>query len=80
MTQTAKAIFNRARKLPLETRADLVELLLNSIIEDEPFDRTKIDRAWAREAKSRFDAFLRGEIKAAPMEKVMKTLRKRHAS
>ena len=79
MTRATQAIFKRALRLPLESRADLVELLLNSILEDDSSARKKIDRAWAKEAKDRFEAFLRGEIKAYPMHEVMHTLRKRHA-
>jgi hypothetical protein len=78
MTRATQAIFKRALRLPLESRADLVELLLNSILEDDRSARKKIDRAWATEAKDRFEAFLRGEVKAYPMDGVMNTLRKRH--
>jgi len=67
-------------KLPVDSGADLVELLLNSILEEEHSAQQKIDKAWAKEARDRFDAFLRGEIQADPMEEVMKTLRKRHAT
>lgn len=79
MTRTNQAIIKKALKLPLETRAVLVEQLLDSIIEDHASVRMKIDKAWAREARDRFEAYLRGEIKARPLEEVMKTLRKRHA-
>lgn len=79
MTRTAEAIFKKARKLPVETRADLVEFLIESIAEDDVPPRGKIDKAWAKEAKDRFAAFLRGEIKAVRMEKAMKALRKRHS-
>jgi putative addiction module component (TIGR02574 family) len=78
MTRTTQAIFKKALKLPLESRADLVELLLNSILEEDSSARKKVDAAWAKEAKDRFEAFLRGEIKAYPMDEVMNTLRNRH--
>lgn len=80
MTRTTKAIFQKALKLPLEARADLVELLLNSIFDDERSGQEKIDQAWAQEARDRFDAYLRGDIQAHPLDAVMKTLKKRHAS
>jgi hypothetical protein len=80
MTRETQAIFKKALKLPLEAKADLVELLLNCIVEDEQSSRTKVDAAWAKEARDRFEAFLRGEIQAEPMDQVMKALRKRHAS
>jgi Putative addiction module component len=79
MTRATQSIFKRALKLPLDARADLVELLLNSILEDDSFARKKVDAAWAKEAKDRFEAFLRGEIRAYPMNEVMNTLWKRHA-
>lgn len=79
MTPTTQAIFKKALKLPLETRADLVEQLLDSIIEDETPARKKIDKAWAKEARNRFKAYLRGEMEARPLEDVMETLRQRHA-
>jgi len=80
MTRETQAIFKKALKLSLESKADLVELLLNSILEDDSTARQKIDKAWAKEARDRFDAFLRGEMRAYPMGEVMEALRKRHAS
>ena len=79
MTRETQAVFKKALELPMESKADLVELLLNSILEDDRSERKKIDAAWAEEAKDRFEAYLRGEIKAYPMEEVMAKLRKRHA-
>lgn len=64
----------------MESRAGLVEVLLNSILEEDRSSQTKVDAAWAKEARSRFEGFLRGEIKAYPMDEVMAALRKRHAS
>ncbi len=80
MTRETQAIFRKALKLPLEAKADLVELLLNCIVEEDRSSRAKIDAAWAEEARDRFEAFLRGEIQAEPLEQVMESLRKRHAS
>lgn len=79
MTKTTQAIFKKALKLPPESRADLVELLLNSIVEDDRMAQRKIDKAWAKEARDRFNAYLRGEIEALPMDDVLKKLKKRHA-
>ena len=79
MTAATKAIFKKALALPLESRADLVELLLNSIVEEDRAEQKKIDKAWAKEARERFDAYLRGEIQAYPIDDVMGTLKKRHA-
>ena len=80
MNKTTQAIFKKALKLPVESRADLVELLLDSIVEDDRSARQKIDKAWAKEVRDRFDAFLRGEIKASPMDEVMGALGKRHVA
>lgn len=80
MTRETQAIFKKALKLPREAKADLVELLLNNILEDNPSALQKIDEAGAKEAKDRFDAFLWGEIQAEPMNKAMEKLRKRHVS
>ena len=63
MTRETQAIFKKALKLPVESKADLVELLLNSIVEEDLSSRTKIDAAWAKEARDRFEAYLIGEGK-----------------
>ena len=76
MTRTIKTIFKKALELPLESRADLVELLLNSIVEEDRSAHAKIDKDWAIEARDRFDAYLRGEIQEHPMDEVMKSLKK----
>ena len=75
MTRETQAIFSKALKLPLEAKADLVELLLNCIVEEDRSSRAKIDAAWAKEARDRFEAFLRGEIQAEPMDQVMRSLK-----
>lgn len=80
MTRATQTLFKKALDLPLESRADLAELLLNSIVEEDRSAQKKIDAAWAKEAKDRFDAYQRGEIKVEPMDEVMAALRKRHAS
>ena len=79
MTRETQAIFKKALKLPLESKADLVELLLNSILEDDQSAQQEVDTAWAKEARDRFEAFLQGKVHAYPMDEVMGTLRKRHA-
>jgi Putative addiction module component len=80
MTRAIEAIFKKALNLPMENKADLVELLLNSILEEDRATLKETDAAWAKEAKDRFDAFLRGAIPAEPMDDVMASLRKRRAS
>ncbi|HZZ82692.1 MAG TPA: addiction module protein [Gemmataceae bacterium] len=77
MTRETQALFKKALKLPLESRADLVEVLLNSILEEDQNSQRELDAAWAKEARNRFEAFLQGKIKAYPMEEVMEKLRTR---
>jgi hypothetical protein len=79
MTREIRSVFKRAIELPLDSKADLVELLLDSIRQEDSAKLRQIDKAWAKEAQDRFEAFLRGEIPASPMRAVMNTLKKRHA-
>lgn len=80
MTRKAQELFKKALELPPESKADLVEALLNSIMDDEQASQKEIDEAWAKELKDRFDAYLHSEIKACPLEDVMPALRQRHAA
>jgi hypothetical protein len=79
MTRETQAIFKRALALPFEAKADLVELLLNCILEEDSTGRQIVDKAWAKEARDRFEAFLHGDLEAHPMREVLETLKKRHA-
>jgi hypothetical protein len=78
MTRETQAVFKKALALPFESKADLVELLLNCIEEDSTA-RQRIDKAWAKEARDRFGAFLHGDLEAYPMPEVLEALKKRHA-
>ena len=67
-------ILNEVLSLPMEDRAQLVDVLirsLNSIIEPE------IEEAWKKEAESRFEAYNRGEISTIDGEEFMQKLRNR---
>ena len=48
MTRETQAIFKKALKLPLESKADLVELLLNSILEGDRSAQQEVDTAWGQ--------------------------------
>jgi putative addiction module component (TIGR02574 family) len=67
MTEAAKELSAKARKLSPAERLELVEDLLASL--DEP--DAQIDRLWAKEAEERLAAYRRGEIKAVPLQEVL---------
>jgi putative addiction module component (TIGR02574 family) len=58
-------------KLPRSVRARLAERLLSSLDEDN-----EIEQAWAEEADRRYQAYLKGEERARPVEDVMASIRK----
>jgi Putative addiction module component len=63
MSSEMQAIFTQALALPSASKADLVELLLSSIEQDQP-SAGEIDVVWTQEANDRFQAFLQGQIDA----------------
>jgi len=67
MTEAAKELSAKARKLSPAERLELVDDLLASL--DEP--DAQIDRLWAKEAEERLAAYRRGEIKAVPLQEVL---------
>jgi putative addiction module component (TIGR02574 family) len=67
MTEGAKELSAKARKLSPAERLELVDDLLASL--DEP--DAQIDRLWAKEAEERLAAYRRGEIKAVPLQEVL---------
>jgi len=67
MTETAKTLSERARRLSPEDRIELVDDILASLDEPDP----NIDRLWAKEAEERLAACRRGEIKAVPLREVL---------
>ena len=79
MTRKTQQVFKKALELPPESKPDLVEALLNSIMDDEQASQKEIDEAWAKELKDRFNAYLNGEIRAYPLENIISELRQRHA-
>lgn len=67
MTEAAKELSAKARKLSPAERLELVDDLLASL--DEP--DAQIDRLWAKEAEERLAAYRRGELKAVPLQEVL---------
>jgi putative addiction module component (TIGR02574 family) len=67
MTEAAKELSAKARKLSPAERLELVDDLLASLDEADP----QIDRLWAKEAEDRLAAYRRGEIKAVPLQEVL---------
>jgi len=67
MTEAAKDLSAKARKLSPAERLELVDDLLASLDEPDP----QIDRLWAKEAEERLAAYRRGEIKAVPLQEVL---------
>jgi putative addiction module component (TIGR02574 family) len=75
MNERVRKLSEEIRKLSLEEQADLIEeLLVLTYREPDP----EIEKAWAEEAKRRFDAYERGETSTAPLEDVMARLRARY--
>jgi putative addiction module component (TIGR02574 family) len=72
MTDAAKELSAKARKLSPAERLELVDDLLASLDEADP----QIDRLWAKEAEERLSAYRRGEIKAVPLQEVLANLRR----
>jgi len=67
MTEAAKDLSAKARKLSPAERLELVDDLLASLDEPDP----QIDQLWAKEAEERLAAYRRGEIKAVPLQEVL---------
>ena len=67
MTDAARNLSAKARKLSADERLELVDDILASLDEPDP----AIDRLWAKEAEERLAAYRRGEIKAVPLQEVL---------
>jgi putative addiction module component (TIGR02574 family) len=73
MTESAKELERQARQLSAEERAQLAELLLESLHEG-PI--AEIEAAWAVEIQERVAAFERGELRTYPAEEVFAEARR----
>jgi putative addiction module component (TIGR02574 family) len=76
MIENVKNIYEAALALTTNERAELAELLLESLDEDEAnVDQAAIDASWGAEADRRYQAYKRGEIKSVPLD--VETLQRR---
>jgi len=74
MSMAFEEMKKHARALSLEEKAALVRILIEEL--DTTID-PDADRLWLEEAQRRYDAFLRGEIKAHQGDEVMQRARNR---
>jgi len=56
--------------LPIEERARLADVLLNSLNRSNP----EIDRVWAEEATKRLEEIRSGKVKTVPIDEVFEKL------
>jgi len=73
MTESVEELERQARQLPAEERAQLAELLLESLHES-PI--AEIEAAWAVEIRERIAAFERGELQTYAAEEVLAEARR----
>jgi putative addiction module component (TIGR02574 family) len=66
---TREQVFAAAMALAPSERETLVEELLSTL---DPAERKAIDTAWPTEARDRDAAYSRGEVKASPVDDVIK--------
>ena len=74
MSSNAEEIIKEARALPVEERAELLEVLLATF--QSPPD-PHLDELWVAEAEDRLDAYERGELAAIPADEVFRKVRQR---
>lgn len=73
MSNTLKDLENRVKSLPAEERAQLAEVLLESL-QDAPL--AEIEAAWDREIEERAAAYDRGELPTISAEDVFAEARR----
>jgi putative addiction module component (TIGR02574 family) len=67
MSTNETALFNSALELPPERRAELAQLLIESL---PVGDTVQIDEAWRREIERRLEEYDAGRIGSIPAEEV----------
>lgn len=60
-------LVHEIKKLPPIERVRIVDIVIRDVIRTDP----DIDRVWAQEASSRWDAYKKGDIKSIHYEEVM---------
>jgi putative addiction module component (TIGR02574 family) len=71
MTKSAQEIFERAKTLDFDERADLVERLADTL---EPSTDPQYLAAWEAEIRARIEAFERGESKGIPWREAIEQI------
>ena len=69
-------LFDEAISLPVETRALLVDKLLQSLNPTQ----TEIDKLWAKEAEKRVEEIRNGKVTTVPGDEVFRKIRDRLGS
>lgn len=64
---TSKELVYEIEKLPPIERVRIVDIVIRDIIRSD----SDIERVWAQEASSRWNAYKKGDIKPIPYEEVM---------
>ena len=70
---TIKEIEKKTLALNALEKIHLVEKLLSSLDKPDP----EIEEAWIKETEERFAAYEKGELKAIPLEKVLKDIKRK---
>ncbi|HKS25490.1 MAG TPA: addiction module protein [Thermoanaerobaculia bacterium] len=74
MSRSIEELFAKASRLPVDDRAELAGLLLESI-EDEPDEQ--VEDAWAAEIEKRLADYRAGRVKTIPWAEVRARLHRR---
>lgn len=74
MSMPFEELEKRARALTVEEKAALARILIDKL--DTAID-PNAEQLWLEEAQRRYDAFLRGDLKALPGDEVMQRARGR---
>ena len=72
MSTTVEQLAEQAMSLPVEARARLADLLVESLDAEE---LGRIDRLWLAEARRRVDEVRSGRVQSIPGEKALKKAR-----
>jgi len=68
------AIIDEVISLPVNQRAELIDILIKSL---NPSVDSKIEKIWAKEAERRADEIKKGEVKTVSADSVINDIRKR---
>ena len=66
------ALKEEALRMPAEQRAELADLLLDSL---SPGEQSEVEKAWARESVDRLAAYRRGDLEAQDGGEVLARIR-----